>query len=302
MFKAPVRSGVVVAGLIAVLAFDLVVGGVLGAVLGTTLFANRNTTPSASAQRTTTVPPLTTVTIAQGQGLFEPFILAVPPNTTVTWRNNDAVAHTIVTTPDQTPFLNLHEFSFTVAAGQRAGFKLVQPGIYHYYDPNMATWNKADARVAANKGVPNFPLAMEGVIWVKGAISNLPSATTNRIPPKHDDFVSEFLAITPGSVSWHNFDSDPHFVAVVPGWSATNDPPQAQAEINPTDIGVNRIAGTDDVPGGDTIAVIFNKPGLYYYYCVNHAHIDAATHRVEAFKLASEYPIPMEGFILVSDS
>ncbi len=196
MLKAPVRSGVVVAGLIAVLAFDLVVGGVLGAVLGTTLFANRNTTPSASAQRTTTSPPLTTVTIAQGQGLFEPFILAVPPNTTVTWRNNDAVAHTIVTTPDQ-----------------------------------------------------------EGVIWVKGAISNLPSATTNRIPPKHDDFVSEFLAITPGSVSWHNFDSDPHFVAVVPGWSATNDPPQAQAEINPTDIGVNRIAGTDDVPGGDTIAV-----------------------------------------------
>src|SRR6266705_114324 len=247
MFKAPVRSGVVVAGLIAVLAFDLVVGGVLGAVLGTTLFANRNATPSASAQRTTTGPPLTTVTIAQGQGLFEPFILAVPPTTTV-------------------------------------------------------TWHRADPRVAANKGVPNFPLAMEGVIWVKAAISNLPSATTSRIPPMHDDFVSEFLAITPGSVSWHNFDSDPHFVALVPGWSATSDPPQAQAEINPTDIGVNRIAGTDDVPGGDTIAVIFSKPGLYYYYCVNHAHIDAATHRVEAFKLASEYPIPMEGFVLVSDS
>jgi plastocyanin len=111
--------------------------------------------------------------------------------------------------------------------------------------------------------------------------------------------VSEFLAITPGSVSWHNFDTDPHFVALVPGWSATSDP--SQTEINPTDIGVNRIAGTDDVPGGDTIAVIFSKPGLYYYYCVNHAHIDAATHRVEAFKLASEYPIPMEGFILVTN-
>jgi plastocyanin len=174
MLKTPVRSGVVVAGLVAVLVFDLVVGGVLGAVLGTTLFANRNATPSASAKSPTTGPSLTTVTIAQGQGLFEPFILAVPPNTTMTWQNNDAVAHTIVTTPDQTPFLNLHAFSFTVAAGQRAGFKLVQPGMYHYYDPNMATWNKADARVAANKGVPNFPLAMEGVIWVKGAISNLP--------------------------------------------------------------------------------------------------------------------------------
>jgi plastocyanin len=302
MLKTPLRSGVVVAGLVVVLVFDLVVGGILGAVLGPTLFANRNTTPGASAPHTKTSPSQTTVTIAQGQGLFEPFILAVAPNTTVTWQNNDTVAHTIVTTPDQTPFLNLHAFSLTVAAGQRAGFKLVQPGLYHYYDPTMAAWNRADARVAANKGVPNFPLAMDGVIWVKGAISNLPSATTNRIPPSHDDFVSEFLAITPGSVSWHNFDSDPHFVALVPGWSAISDPPQVPADINPTDIGVNRIAGTDDVPGGDTITVIFSKPGLYYYYCVNHAHIDAATHRAEAFKGASEYPIPMEGFLLVSSS
>jgi len=140
---------------------------------------------------------------------------------------------------------------------------------------------------------------MDGVIWVKGAISNLPSATTNRIPPKHDDFQTEFLAINPGSVSWHNFDTDPHFLSLVPGWSDADDQPQAV--INPADIGINRIAGTDDVPGGDTIAVIFSKPGLYYYYCPNHAHIDAATHRAEAFKLASEYPIPMEGFILVTD-
>ena len=160
------------------------------------------------------------------------------------------------------------------ALGQRIQFKFVEPGLYYYYDPTLAAWNTADARVAANKGVPNYPLAMEGVIRVKGPISNLPSATTNRIPPMHDDFASEFLAITPGSVSWHNFDSDPHFVALAPGWSEATNP--SQAEINPTDIGVNRIAGTDDIPGGDTIAVISSKPGLYYYYCANHTRIDAA--------------------------
>jgi plastocyanin len=297
MRNAPIRISVVVAGLVAVLVVDLVVGGVLGAVLGTTLFANRGHTASASPSPA--IPPLTTVTIAQSQDLFEPFILAVPPNTTVTWQNNDSVAHTIMTTPDQSPFVNLKAFSLTAAAGQRVRFKLVEPGLYHYYDPTMASWNTADARVAAKKGVPNYPLAMEGVIWVKGAISNLPSATTNRIPPMHDDFASEFLALTPGSVSWHNFDSDPHFVALVPGWSAAATP--SQAGINPTDLGINRIAGTADVPGGDTIAVIFSKPGLYYYYCVNHARVDAATHRAEAFKLASEYPIPMEGFVLVTD-
>ncbi len=149
MLKAPIRSSVIVAGLVAVLVLDLVVGGVLGAVLGTTLLANRTATPSASAQRTSTVPLLTSVTIPQGQELFKPFILAVQSNTTVTWQNQDTVAHTITTTPDQTPFLNLHAFSLTVAAGQRVQFKLVQPGLYHYYDPALATWNTADARVVA---------------------------------------------------------------------------------------------------------------------------------------------------------
>jgi plastocyanin len=120
MLKAAIRASVV-----AILVFDLVVGGVLGAVLGTTLFANRGPTPSASAQRTTMVPPLTTVTIAQGLELFEPFILVVHPNTTVTWQNNDAVAHTITTALDQTPFLNPSAFSFTVAAGHRVQHRVV---------------------------------------------------------------------------------------------------------------------------------------------------------------------------------
>jgi plastocyanin len=103
MLKASLRPGVLVAGLIVVLIFDLVVGGVLGA----TLFANRGATPSASAQHTTTVPPLTTVTIPQSQEMFDPFILVVQPNTIVTCQNNDTIAHTITTTSDQTPFLNL---------------------------------------------------------------------------------------------------------------------------------------------------------------------------------------------------
>jgi hypothetical protein len=38
---------------------------------------------------------------------------------------------------------------------------------------------------------------------------------------------------------------------------------------------------------------------LYYYYCANHALINKDWHRVQAFKESSEYPIPMEGFILV---
>ena len=34
--------------------------------------------------------------------------------------------------------------------------------------------------------------------------------------------------------------------------------------------------------------MIERSPGMYYYSCPNHAHIDAATHCAEAFKMASE--------------
>jgi plastocyanin len=43
---------------------------------------------------------------------------------------------------------------------------------------------------------------------------------TNVIPNGKDDFTSDFLAIQQGgTVSWHNADTDAHFVSAVPGWS-----------------------------------------------------------------------------------
>jgi len=129
------------------------------------------------------------------------------------------------------------------------------------------------------------------VIWVQGFIGDLPSGATNRIPTGHDDFASEFVAITDiGTISFHNFDEDVHFVTLVPGQPAS---------INPVSIGINRIGGTQDFPGGENITIIFSTPGLYYFYCANHSLINKDWHRAQAFKQASEYPIPMEGFILV---
>jgi plastocyanin len=55
---------------------------------------------SASRSGSTTVhasPPVASVIIPQGQEVFSPFILAVQPNTIVTWQNNDTVMHTIMT-------------------------------------------------------------------------------------------------------------------------------------------------------------------------------------------------------------
>jgi hypothetical protein len=50
---------------------------------------------------------------------------------------------------------------------------------------------------------------------------------------------------------------------------------------------------------GGLSSLIAGKPGLYYYYCANHALVNKDWHSAQAFKAASKYPIPMEGFILV---
>ncbi len=267
------------------------------AVLGATLLmACGSSRSSGPGTKSASPPPHTaSVTIPQGQDLFTPFILPVQPNTMVTWQNNDTVSHTIMTTWDQSTFLNRQTFSLRVGAGQNVSFTFTKPGVYHYFDNTQASWDKKDERIKANTGVPNFPLAMEGVIWVQGHINGLPSSATNAIPKGKDAFIADFIAIAQGgTVSWHNGDTDKHFVALVDGWSAP---------INTADIGPYPIKGTDDAPPtGGTITVPFNAPGLYYYYCSAHADTNSTWHRAQAHKDASEAPIPMEGFVLVVGS
>ena len=285
MRKAPVR-------LIFIINILLLLGLGLGFALGFLIYKAH--TSYATPIKHVAQPQLTTITIPPSQDLFEPFILPVPLHTKVTWKNDDTVTHlftTTPTTPAQSNFLNPQSFSFTVAAGKSVSFAFTHAGLYHYYEKTLSTWNTQFARVAAHKGVPRFPLAMDGIIWVEGPIKNLPAATLNQVPLNHDEFTLEFVAINQsGTVVWHNFDTDPHFIALAPFWTAP---------INPTNIGIYRIAGTTDVPGGASVTVIFNKPGLYYYFCRNHDHFDPASYRALALTKASEYPLPMEGFVLV---
>ena len=260
----------------------------LCALLGTAFYMN--TLAMHNSHATKVVSPAT-ITVSRNQKLLSPYILTVSPKTVVTWQNDDTVAHIFMTTPQKNTFLNPQTLSFRVLPGKSVIFTFTHPGLYHYYDTTVSTWNTQFSRVEARKNTPRFPLTMDGVIWVQGAIPNLPLAAVNSIPAGHDEFVTEFLAINRfGTVSWHNFDSDPHIFGLVLGWSAP---------INPSNIGSYRIAGTDDVPGGDTVTVSFSTPGLYYYYCKNHVDIEPVTHRAEAITMASEYPLPMEGFILV---
>ena len=230
------------------------------------------------------------VMIPASQEVFSPFILTVQPQTKVVWLNNDTASHIIKTTPDASSFLNPQSFSMTVAVGQQAMMTFTKPGIYDYYDSTQATWNMTDHRVAANKGVPLFPLSMEGIIWVQGHIDGLPATVENPIPPK-DEYSQDFVAVMAGgTVGWRNTDGDTHMIKPVPGWS----PP-----INPANVATTSVLGTRNLPHGETKVITFPTPGLYYYYCPPHSSINATFHRAQGIKDGSEFPIPMEGFVLV---
>ena len=268
----------------------LVLGVATGLVVEVAVMRGRHVVTGATTSKSA-AESSTTITLPQGQDLFEPFILAVQVNTVVAWRNEDDTTHVFSTTPQRSSFLNPQAFSFQVKPGGEVIFHFTVPGIYHYYETEKDGWNATFSRVVAREGLRHYPLSMEGVIFVQGPLSGLPHSAINFVVQGHDMFASEFIAIaTNSAVTWHNLDADPHFVGLVAGWTAP---------IDPVDIGLYRIAGTDEVPGGDSVTVLFSRPGLYYYYCRNHDKIDSQTHRAQPQMMASEYPIPMEGFVLV---
>lgn len=256
----------------------------------TTVKANPQT--AQQAQQVNATIRQANVSIPRGQDVFLPFITPVQPQTRVTWQNGDSVAHSFATTPDHNDFLNPAQVTLTAPANGNATYTFVTPGIYHFYDTSKAAWNAVTHRVVAQKKAASFPLAMEQVIWVQGAISKVPETVTNPIPSGHDEFSSEFLAVqTGGTMAWFNADTDVHVVALASGWS----PP-----VNPAPISVGGVDGTNDAPpNGGTKAVQLGTSGLYYYFCSAHADLDPATHRAKAHADASDYPTPMEGFVLV---
>ena len=246
--------------------------------------------------------PGATITIDATTRLFAPFITVVDPVITgsnVTIVNHDTVAHDVRSVPHASPteaaFVNVSgPLDKTIPAGQSITLSLTKPGLYDLYDDTQATIDSHWRRVKAKANTAGFPYAAEAVIWVKGIITGLPARTPNSVSAGNDDFTTDFIAVSAGgTVTWHNNDTDKHYVT---------DPGTFGVNINPARFGdgLNQIKGTDDAPpnGGD-IALTFTTPGLYYYYCTAHAKFTPALERAMAHPAASVYPIPMEGFVLV---
>jgi plastocyanin len=284
------RSSVLLAG--------LTISIMLLAACGSTSDAGTNTTPAQS----TPAPTTPTINLNVTTHLFEPFITVVDPattGTTVTFINNDTVAHDLKSVPladnSELSFVNVSgTISKTIPAGGSITLNLTKPGLYDLYDDTQATFDKTWKRVKTKANTAGFPHAAEAVIWVKGAIAGLPSAVKNTVIAGNDDFQLDFVAVkTGGSVTWHNYDTDKHYVSMPSTFGLNIDP----AKIGD---GLNLVNGTDDAPpnGGDT-KLTFATPGLYYYYCTAHADFDTGLDRANPHPDASVFPIPMEGFVLV---
>jgi plastocyanin len=275
---------------IALAAFLVACAGLLSACGGSSGTAASGT---ATTGGPTPVPSVqnATVTLASGTGAL-PYVVTVQTGATITWKNADSVAHTLTTTPAHDSYLNLASVQVALAPGASSSFTFTKAGLYDLYDPAFAQWDLSDQRVGAKPGARGFPETLEEIVWVHGPISGVPTSDKVQIPSGHDEFGDQFLAIqSGGTLTWFNADTDVHVINTVPGW--TNG-------VNPTQLTVGGVKGTQDAPpNGGSSSETFAQPGLYYYYCSAHADIDQAAHRAVAHKDASEYPIPMEGFLLV---
>jgi plastocyanin len=280
----------------------LLIGVVLSLLLLTACDTGVNLITNTTQPPTPTTPPTPTIAIDATTRLFVPFITVVDPTTegtTVTFINHDTAPHDVrsvpLADPSETAFVNVSgPITRTIPAGGSITLSLTQPGLYDLYDDTQATIDPHWKRVKAKANTSGFPYAAEAVIWVKGAISGLPKTAKNSIPAGNDDFLLDFVAVAAGGkVTWHDYDTDKHFVS---------DPGTFGANINPAKIGdgVNMINGTADAPpNGGSTTIAFATPGLYYYYCTDHADFDPFLQRDRAHPDANIFPIPMEGFVLV---
>src|SRR5579872_82114 len=76
----------------------------LSLIYSAILLAGCGSVPSQGATNDALVDDPNAVTIPQAQDVFAPFIVPVQPHTTVIWHNDDAVAHTVMTTPEHNSF------------------------------------------------------------------------------------------------------------------------------------------------------------------------------------------------------
>jgi len=232
---------------------------VLGvAVLGTSVL-----TPYASVRAAGT-----TVTIPGDYYL--PAAIMIEVGQTVTWVNKDSDPHVTVTVPGAPA-----AFTLPTEAGKSSSFKFTKPGVYGYYCLDHATYNPKLYRVAARKEADAFPLAMEGLVVVKGpGFTGAPTATVRLSGGAYAPDIAVVQA--GGKVIWTNGDTSAHAV-VVKG------------------AGVPKL----DLAAGKSQTATFAKPGIYFFYDEGQAAYNPKLGLAAAKRGTPTFAVAMQGYVIV---
>jgi len=206
---------------------------------------------------------------------FEPFLLEVAAGAVVSWTNQDADAHTVVSMPTDPT-----DFKLVAMPGQSVAVTFTQAGIYGYYCDAHSTYDPATGLVKAKKGADAYPISMYGIILVAGPALAINAGKAKIVMPSADRFEPLAIAVRSGTqVSWNNLDADAHTVLTDP---------------------TNPVQFEFVAPGaGGSVSYTFDKPGIFPYYCSAHATWNADIKRVQARLGSSEYPAAMEGVVFV---
>lgn len=202
---------------------------------------------------------------------YQPPAITIGVGQTVTWVNKDTDPHVSTTTPGSPA-------SFTIVhqAGKSASFTFTKAGIYPYYCLDHATFNTTLRRAAARKEADLFPIAMEGLIAVKGpGFTGQPSAT---VKISGDAYAPDIPVVrSGGTVTWINGDSTAHTATFV-GAGAPK---------------------TVILAAGKSGSATFARPGIYFFYDERFATYNAKVGLAAAKKGTPHFPVAMQGFVVV---
>jgi plastocyanin len=226
------------------------------------------------------VQPYQSTVVIPGD-FFTPAAMVINAGDSVTWVNKDTDMHMPVTAPGAP-----EAFALEVYPGESVTHKFTRPGVYVYYCQDHATFDPQLHRVVAEKGSYAFPIAMEGIIVVKGpGLTGGPSASINI---SEGVFSPDIAVVQAGwKVTWTNADTDEHDVTWAPvGTGNLGRATSADAPLLVLPVGTSRTA-------------TFARPGVYFYYCECHTVYDARLELSAAVEGARAFPVSMEGYVIV---
>jgi plastocyanin len=236
----------------------LVVGA---AVLGSGLWT-LDTTVQAAGETTVTIPG----------DYYAPAAVMVDVGQSVTWVNKDSDKHTAVTVMGAP-----EAFSLPAYPGKSVSFKFTKPGVYAYYCQEHATFDPKLRRSVARKESDRYPIAMEGVIVVKGpGFTGAPTATINVSGGNYAPDIAVIAA--GGKVTWTNADTAEHSVAFPPGAGE---------------------ATKLSLPAGKSQTATFAKPGIYLFYDERSATFNSKLGLAAAKTGTATFPVSMQGYVIV---